>query len=216
MNPLDIRTETARQLALRMELAGGDREAALWRLNQAELARALGVTRQAIHHWVAAGVIEVDPDDGRIDARLAVAELLARGSRMAQAGLLAPVRDALAALQARAAETERLLDEATESQVRDENALLQLSEVLHCHACVLLLERRQFRFIAGELRWWLDRVLWDEKDPPRLWRVLGLPDSLRPTELIPQGFDDSTRPDSQEGGGFSAAEEAHHQESSDA
>jgi len=201
MKSIDIRKETAQQIALRLELSTGAIEAAVWRLSQADLARALGVTRQAVSLWVATGTLTAG-EDGKIDARQAVADLLARNSRATRNALLAPVRAAIASLDAKTAAVEQEARACAERRARLEHALQQLLDVLRCPEAVDLLTLRPVGRIAHHLARWADATL-RQRTPPNLWAVLGIPDDIRPSELFPES-DAVSPPCSMEGGGFSA------------
>lgn len=176
-NRFDLAAETARQMGFLPD-ASTVRDAACWRLTQAELARSLGLTRQAIHAAAKAGHLEFSAD-GRIDARAAVAVLLARGSRPAQAALLAPVQAALRVLEARCADLEQRLAKAKQSAAHSldlqelfETALRELQDVLRDHRETLA--ERPCALVLDRIRTWASAAEWAENAAPSLARALGL------------------------------------------
>lgn len=175
----DLEAETARQMGFLPD-ASTLQDAACWRMTQAELARSLGLTRQAIHAAAKAGHLEF-ADDGRIDARAAIAALLARGSRPAQVALLAPVQDALRTLEARCADLERRLAESKQSGEEVlcwvellETALDDLAGVLRDHREDLSL--RPCASVLNRICTWARAVKYADDTAPSLRRALALAD----------------------------------------
>ena len=178
-NRFDLSAETARQMGFLPD-ASTLRDSSCWRLTQAELARSLGLTRQAIHAAAKAGHLNFSAD-GRIDARAAIAVLLARGSRPVQAALLSPVQSALRVLESRCADLEQRLakadrdaDESLNLQERFETALSELQEVLRDHREPLA--ERPCALVLDRIRTWASAAEWadSEDGAPSLARALGL------------------------------------------
>lgn len=106
------------------------------RVRPVDLARLLGVSKQAVSSWIAAGRITLG-SDGRVDPRTAINRLLQTGdpSRL-RAKFLAPVVAEVRAAEARNAELVQQLAQEREASEFHEGAateLLALIEALQFH-----------------------------------------------------------------------------------
>jgi transcriptional regulator with XRE-family HTH domain len=199
-----LKTAVSEQLALELRTASGQLAATVWRVSQSELARLLGVSRQAVWELVRAGSIETG-EDGLIDARLAVAQLLDRGSRAARKALLAPTHEALAQIRKQLDQMHQLVDDGERIICERDFALRSLAELLTSEQARALLERRPFDRLCEQLADWAWQCLGSEKAPDP-WRHLGIHQEFRPTELFPSHSDEAARHALQREGGFLADE----------
>jgi predicted transcriptional regulator len=135
-NPLDLLTNpvvgdarplpSAKSLSLGFESTDAAMLAGI-RVRPADLARLLGVTKQAVSKWVADGRVVLGVD-GRVDPRAAINRLLTTGdpSRL-RAKFLAPVIAEVTAARQRIAELERRLAVEAENAEYHEGAATELA-----------------------------------------------------------------------------------------
>jgi transcriptional regulator with XRE-family HTH domain len=100
------------------------------RLTRAEFSRLLGVSRQTVTRWVQTGKVSIGAD-GRLDPRVAVAQLLRRSNpTQLRNRALAPLIGELSALHHRVAELEAKLQSALEDAAFHEGAAAELEAKL--------------------------------------------------------------------------------------
>jgi DNA-binding XRE family transcriptional regulator/antitoxin component HigA of HigAB toxin-antitoxin module len=100
------------------------------RVTRAQFARLLGVSRQTTSMWAKAGKITIGAD-GRLDPRVAVAQLLRHSDPgRLRAKVLAPLIEELSALRHRVAELEAKLQSALEDAAFREGAAAELEAKL--------------------------------------------------------------------------------------
>jgi DNA-binding XRE family transcriptional regulator len=100
------------------------------RLTRAQFARLLGVSRQTTSMWAKAGKITIGAD-GRLDPRVAVAQLLRHSDpARVRAKVLAPLIEELSALRHRVAELEAKLQSALEDAASHKGAVAEMEAKL--------------------------------------------------------------------------------------
>lgn len=120
------------------------------RLNQAELARLLGCSKQTVSKWVSSGKVTLGAD-GRVDSRQAVAELLRNSNpTRLRAKVLAPLLGSVEALRRRIAELEAEVARRKEDAEFHEEASMELAGLLNDMHHRLVEERDLFAAMPAE------------------------------------------------------------------
>lgn len=133
------------------------------RVRPADLARLLGVSKQAVSKWVADGRIVLGLD-GRVDPRLAINRLLSTGdpSRL-RAKFLAPIIVEVTASRKRIADLEKRLAEEAEDAAFHEAASIELAMLLEALQMDLLFSWSELRAAPeakaiAAIRAWIEAV----------------------------------------------------------